>query len=225
MGKLIPCIIICLNATLFADWITTEIPVPSDHTVDQLHFYTIDDYGNFYWQHRNQDCDSSGSFCTVYNYTLYRYDWASNNVSTVVSSSGSEITFYNSEKSYSGKNVVWDQNNDLYLFDGNDITQLTNTPSVAENILCVTGDSVYYQIVTNIPSPNYDLSYTLYHAVKVDAVSQMPDCSTVRSFGYKLDSDLSGDCYVNLEDFSLFALEWLECNDPSEASCLHPWES
>ena len=36
----------------------------------------------------------------------------------------------------------------------------------------------------------------------------------------KLSMDLNGDCYVNLKDFAVFALEWLECNNPFDVNCV-----
>jgi hypothetical protein len=36
--------------------------------------------------------------------------------------------------------------------------------------------------------------------------------------GY-LPGDLNQDCYVNLEDFSLLAMDWLKCSDPLNVNC------
>lgn len=34
-----------------------------------------------------------------------------------------------------------------------------------------------------------------------------------------LPTDLNQDCYINLEDFALFAQDWLKCNDPLDPAC------
>ncbi len=39
-------------------------------------------------------------------------------------------------------------------------------------------------------------------------------CAEVWSMGYGLQTDLDQSCYVNWGDFSLFASQWLWCNDP-----------
>lgn len=36
-------------------------------------------------------------------------------------------------------------------------------------------------------------------------------------------ADINNDCYVNMEDFAQFTLEWLQCNDPDDQLCEHPW--
>lgn len=33
------------------------------------------------------------------------------------------------------------------------------------------------------------------------------------------DTDIDQDCYINLEDYSLFASRWLDCNDPQDETC------
>lgn len=42
------------------------------------------------------------------------------------------------------------------------------------------------------------------------------------SWGY-VDADLSRDCFVDLNDLSLFLQEWLVCNDPEDESCIENW--
>jgi O-glycosyl hydrolase len=87
---------------------------------------------------------------------------------------------------------------------------------------------------------------------------QYSDCNAVIAAGYRLASDLNGDCYVNFEDlavfvsywlstdctapdnchgadfaptdgtvdffdFSDFALQWMQCNDPQNSTCIKNW--
>jgi hypothetical protein len=40
------------------------------------------------------------------------------------------------------------------------------------------------------------------------------NCTDVKAKGYQFAEDISGDCDVDLEDFSLMAKDWLECNNP-----------
>jgi len=35
-----------------------------------------------------------------------------------------------------------------------------------------------------------------------------------------LDTDFDQDCYVGLSDFAIFAIDWLECSDVTDSSCL-----
>jgi hypothetical protein len=85
-----------------------------------------------------------------------------------------------------------------------------------------------------------------------------PDCESVIAGGYRLTSDLDGDCYVGYQDlgmiayywlrndcvsldncqgadfaptdgmvdfldFSDFAPQWMQCNDPTGANCAPNW--
>ena len=52
-----------------------------------------------------------------------------------------------------------------------------------------------------------------------------PDtCAEVLAMGHSIQVDLNDDCYVNLADFAIFAAQWLDCIDPTDASCAKPWE-
>jgi hypothetical protein len=227
MRRIVLMLIVCLGyegSASAATWEITEIPAPNTHTVDWFGTWTIDDYGHLYWAHQFSNCDANG-VCAPYTFTLYRYDWSTNSVSIISQPPqgigiGLEIWPIPS----SGINVAWIETDsisgsDIFFYDGDEVTQVTNTPGISEWILGVSGDSVYYCYRIFGPYPNE--SYRLFHAVKRE--SDALDCNTVRSFGYKLDSDLSGDCYVNFKDLALFAQEWLECIDPINQNCTHPW--
>jgi hypothetical protein len=43
------------------------------------------------------------------------------------------------------------------------------------------------------------------------------DCAAVQAYGYRLSSDLNGDCYVDSLDLGVLASEWLrtDCTAPS----------
>jgi len=49
-------------------------------------------------------------------------------------------------------------------------------------------------------------------------------CQEALDDGYSLASDFNHDCRVNLEDFALFAAEWMRCIIPTEESCEKPWQ-
>ncbi|MFH1615101.1 MAG: SUMF1/EgtB/PvdO family nonheme iron enzyme [Planctomycetota bacterium] len=49
------------------------------------------------------------------------------------------------------------------------------------------------------------------------------NCTEVQAYGYRLASDLDENCYINFGDFAIFAEEWLQCNDPTDANCLVNW--
>ena len=50
-------------------------------------------------------------------------------------------------------------------------------------------------------------------------------CQQVIDLGHGIASDLTGDCFVNLEDFGVMASDWTRCVDPSDVSCEKPWEN
>ncbi len=45
---------------------------------------------------------------------------------------------------------------------------------------------------------------------------------TCTEAGQFYPTDFDKDCYVNLEDYALFARKWLECNDPENGNCTWP---
>lgn len=49
------------------------------------------------------------------------------------------------------------------------------------------------------------------------------DCTEVVEAGYRINSDLNEDCYVEWADFGMFAAEWQMCNDPTDGSCTPNW--
>ena len=49
-------------------------------------------------------------------------------------------------------------------------------------------------------------------------------CIEANQFGYGLEGDVDGDCYVTLADFADAAAGWLSCAEPTDIDCTHPWE-
>ena len=50
------------------------------------------------------------------------------------------------------------------------------------------------------------------------------NCSEAMAMGYSNIADVNNDCYVNLDDFSMFLLDWLRCMDPQGENCEHLWQ-
>ncbi len=118
--------------------------------------------------------------------------------------------------------------------------------------LDVTGTLQNLSIFLSGPAAGVNF-YTDDVLVKTDPIN----CFEVQQFGFRLASDLNGDCYVRLEDlavvvqywlntdcgeledcdgsdfepdgdvdfidFSEFGLQWMQCNNPKDASCTPNW--
>ena len=48
-----------------------------------------------------------------------------------------------------------------------------------------------------------------------------PTCQDVKDAGLIIVADVNQDCYVDLSDFAVIAVSWLECNNPQDSTC--PW--
>jgi hypothetical protein len=58
----------------------------------------------------------------------------------------------------------------------------------------------------------------------VSIVSEPVTCPELIAQGWGLLADLNGDCYVDFLDLALLAQQWLNCIQPEDANCVHPWE-
>jgi hypothetical protein len=67
----------------------------------------------------------------------------------------------------------------------------------------------------------YGLLGTIYKDVTIAVVDA--NCAKVKLDGLLYKADLNEDCYVNINDFALMALNWLDCNDPEDAACTNPY--
>ena len=61
-------------------------------------------------------------------------------------------------------------------------------------------------------------------AIAAVALPADVNCTERIAQGHGLVTDLNGDCYVNLADFTEFAELWQNCINPADANCVHPWE-
>ncbi len=87
------------------------------------------------------------------------------------------------------------------------------TGNVSEILVYDSDSPAQYQAVHAYLSQKYGIAV-------VDDY-QYPACSELGIF---YPTDFNHDCYVNLEDFALFAEKWLACNDPENAECTWPIE-
>ena len=123
-----------------------------------------------------------------------------------------------SNHNISGKNIVWlgetkTNIRDVFFYDGNSVTQLTDYNSRSAQNPKIFGTHIIWTTYSND-------TYTVYFA-KMDSPST---CVEAISMGYLLDGDCDKNCKVDLRDFALFADNWLECIDPNDEICEHPWE-
>ena len=48
-------------------------------------------------------------------------------------------------------------------------------------------------------------------------------CIEAIGLGHGLAGDFSEDCYVDLKDVASMYGNWLDCMDPEDVDCQHPW--
>jgi len=48
-------------------------------------------------------------------------------------------------------------------------------------------------------------------------------CSEAIAQGYGMELDFNDNCYIDLSDLRVFLIQWLQCMDPQEPLCEHPW--
>ena len=70
-----------------------------------------------------------------------------------------------------------------------------------------------------------DPTTNIWDGIKVTIMDPLDpsNCYESIAMGYGLDSDLTGDCIVNLADFALVANDWMKCMDPVTPGCEKPW--
>ncbi len=107
---------------------------------------------------------------------------------------------------YIVKSVAADPNQRTVLLEQIGVTP--ESPMAFSDTCEVTaGDTIDVMVCAHGPA---DLANTDWNAVSF-AISD--SCTT------QLPMDFNWDCYVNLEDFAIFAQSWLDCNDQSNTIC------
>jgi hypothetical protein len=83
-----------------------------------------------------------------------------------------------------------------------------------------------HKAATGAPeTPSADFSATLNHqviigfVVKAHAPPTYSDCNVVKADGYRLNSDLNGDCYVDYLDLEIIAYYWMHNDCASPVNC------
>jgi hypothetical protein len=93
------------------------------------------------------------------------------------------------------------------------------------------GDVVTFKIAVYTPGTPYSIDFD---NIIVEGIAPVT-CQDVQALGLALAGDLSGDCYVNIDDLVLFAADWLtevdmadfdavasqwlDCNNPQDQNC------
>lgn len=65
----------------------------------------------------------------------------------------------------------------------------------------------------------YSDSKVMEVASAIRLLNSLPGTCADFPAGIRNYADFAGDCSVNFEDFAVFALDWLECNDPENVNC------
>jgi hypothetical protein len=77
----------------------------------------------------------------------------------------------------------------------------------------VTNGIAYFYVVTAVDNNGYESG----DSNKATATPAYQTCADVQAEGYGLESDLTGDCYVNYEDLKIITDNWLntDCTEPN----------
>ena len=109
---------------------------------------------------------------------------------------------------------------------------IDGTPPTAVNIEYSTDNGTHFDpVVSNIPFDNHeylwllivdDIDSTLCK-IRVSAaddasISDVSEVFTIFQCSPNLTADLTGDCFVGLDDFAEFAVQWLTCGNPYDAN-------
>jgi glucuronoarabinoxylan endo-1,4-beta-xylanase len=101
---------------------------------------------------------------------------------------------------------------------GNNYTQLNGSPLSNSDYIDNTASNyeTYYYVVTAADTNDNESDYS-------DEVSATPDlyqnCTEVQAGDDGLVSDLTGDCYVNLEDLKIVTVHWMDANCVEPDNC------
>ena len=120
---------------------------------------------------------------------------------------------------------LYDNENTVTLIDPisevNDISLVTDssTISLTEQTFTYQNDDVSrlnlderkYQVA--LPTSGWSLVFGDKYGFRKVFRPQPMNCYEKNDYGFGLDGDLDRDCNVNLLDLSVFASQWLKCND------------
>jgi hypothetical protein len=120
----------------------------------------------------------------------------------------------------------WDDNNEIDLYGYNVYRSMTSGSGYGKINITVVDDSnytdntvvngtPYFYVVTAVDINDNESGYS-------DEATTIPGyqtCQDVLDGGYRLVSDINGDCYVDFLDVDKIALYWLDTNCASHDNC------
>ena len=151
--------------------------------------------------------DTFNAYPTVTIDEPYQYLWLNNNgdansATAVITATVSDDDFPNPTL-----DLLWEQISGpaTVLIDPNDVKDVTL-------VLPAEGTYVFQLSADDGDLIGNGIAEILVAASPCDAAKAKPDYEATVG-------DLNADCYVNLDDFSMFALQWLVCNPSMDAPC------
>lgn len=85
------------------------------------------------------------------------------------------------------------------------------TPTPGESLICQSTSSEYWSEIGEFDqSTPVFLPRNSITTIAIAGIGEIQNCSDVQAQGYRLASDLNGDCYVNYEDVEVITYYWLE---------------
>lgn len=121
---------------------------------------------------------------------------------------------------------VYDAHDDTIVYKweqmspaGSPIAEFSATDVEDPQITFTEPGTYVFQLTIN--DGEYGIEGNIFKAITVQV--NEADCAQVKDDGLLLVGDVNEDCQVNMEDFSLIALDWLRCNDPQIAECENPY--
>ena len=119
---------------------------------------------------------------------------------------------------YGGASQAW-----LTLYDG--------TTAVAEGRHTFDDFNTYHPITVELDGDETSVDLVVLTTYRYNSPSSVHVCfdNFLFTADYrvcsdpthpKMDADVNQDCYVNLQDFSPLASNWMECTDPTDETCI-----
>ncbi len=120
--------------------------------------------------------------------------------------------------------TVVDFNNDTihYMWTASDPSVSFDPSDSVEDPKAVFTKAGTYILRLEVNDGIAGLDHTIFAEVTVEVTN--PGCADVIAAGLALFGDANEDCHVNLEDFAIFAANWLQCNDPLNPNCVNPFK-
>ena len=101
-----------------------------------------------------------------------------------------------------------------------------NVSNIARRYWLLTFTRTYFGYLGSDPDdPAINLPHNPFDEVVCgdlakDGALPVRSCDVVQLFGLSADADLNGDCYVDTDDLTALAADWLQCSDPCLPGCV-----